>query len=235
MPTDAMNVLVDDTDPLVHYSSGWQRPSSGKPQEYNSTTHESLSPDEPATFSFTGTSITVFGTVANNGDAGMKISIDGRPSGSFDVDDQSTQGHNMRFWNASDLEDTLHTLTVIVDHKSLIGSTQTLFLDYFVYTMRSTAGKSVLIDDSETGVITYSPDWKPDTDSDGSLNRTQHVSQKDGSWVALCFEGTQISFFGAEIHATIRHYQWIPRSDENTADSKIHSFNRVFYLKEITP
>ncbi|KAF7334558.1 hypothetical protein MVEN_02285700 [Mycena venus] len=191
-----MNVLVDDSDPLVNYSTSWVRPSIGQSEEFNGTVHEPLALGESATLAFNGTSITVFGTIASNGDAGMHFSIDGGPPGSFDVDAQSAQGHNMRFWTSPALEDTLHNFTIIVDHDSLIGTTRTLFLDYFVYTTTSTAGKSVLIDDSETGVITYSPDWKADTNSDGSLNRTQHVTGSADSWVTLSFEGTQISFFG---------------------------------------
>ncbi|KAF7334560.1 hypothetical protein MVEN_02285900 [Mycena venus] len=195
-----MNVLVDDNNPLVQYSNysrGWRLPSgSGQPQEFNRTTHEPLSPDESATLAFNGTSITVFGTVANKGKARMNFSIDGRPSGSFEVDEGSAQGHNMRFWNASDLKDTLHNLSIIVDHDSLIRTSRTLFLDYFVYTTTSTAGKLVLIDDSDTALRYSKSGWHSQNDSDSSLERTQHFSDKGGSWVCLSFEGTQISLFG---------------------------------------
>jgi len=71
----------------------------------------------------------------------------------------------------------------------------TFFLDYFVYNTTSPAGKTMLFDDSDTS-LTYSADWQANNDSDGSLERTEHVS-KAGASVALSFEGTQISVIGS--------------------------------------
>ncbi|KAF8158787.1 hypothetical protein K438DRAFT_2026036 [Mycena galopus ATCC 62051] len=166
----------------------------GRPRGF--TVREPLALGETATLAFNGTYIAVYGTVASNGSAGWNFSIDGRPSGAFIVTEQSAPGNNIPFWNSSALEDAAHTLTIVVDHDSKISNARTLFLDYFVYNTTSTAEKSVLIDDSETVVITYSPDWQACNDCDSNLQRTQHVSGADGSSVALCFEGTQISLFG---------------------------------------
>jgi hypothetical protein len=134
----------------------------------------------------------VFGTVRDNGQARMNFTIDnGGTSGSFDVPELTRSGptHNKLFWASPALEGAAHTLSIIVDQDSNLDNQQTLFLDYFVYTTTSTGRKSVLVDDSDIRV-TYSQDWDFQNDSDASLERTQHVSTSDGSWVSLTFEGS---------------------------------------------
>ncbi|KAF7344155.1 hypothetical protein MVEN_01705700 [Mycena venus] len=198
-----MNILVDDDDPLVQYLSGWR--SAGHAPEFNGTTHASVTLGKPATLTFEGTSIMVFGTVRDNGQAKMNFTIDnGGTSGSFDIPELSRSGpiHNKLFWTSPALEEAAHTLSIIVDHDSNLDNEQTLFLDYFVYTTTSTARKSVLIDDSDTRV-TYSQDWDAQNNSDASLERTQHVSTSGGAWVSLTFEGTQISLIGTGSVASV--------------------------------
>ncbi|KAJ6479667.1 hypothetical protein C8R45DRAFT_355244 [Mycena sanguinolenta] len=191
-----MSVLVDDNDPSVQYNSpsGWVR--FGEAPEFDGTTHASGTQGDTARFSFEGTSIAVFGTVGNEGQARLNFSIDDAAPGLFGVSTTSRPEalHNMLFWTSPLLEETEHTLTVTVDPNSNIS----LFLDYFVYTTTSTAGKALLVDDSD-GSITYSAGWQARNDSDTSLERTEHVSEAVGSWASLSFQGTGISLFGSSI------------------------------------
>jgi hypothetical protein len=195
----------------------------------------------------------VFGTVRADGQARMNFSIDdGRASGSFDVPEsnRSAPAHNKLFWTSAALEEASHTLSIIVDHDSNLDNKQTLFLDYFVYTTTSTTRKSVLIDDSDTRV-TYSQDWEAQNDSDGSLERTQHVSTSAGSWVSLAFEGSHsyLPFFecdslfiqGLRYHLLGRG-PWHPSSStdprrrwHHNLRVLSHSFNRLCCLRRPTP
>ncbi|KAF7362780.1 hypothetical protein MVEN_00627700 [Mycena venus] len=186
-----MNVIVDDDDIAVQYSANWRL--QGLPPSYEGTEHSALAAGESATLVFRGTSIMVFGTVAGGGQARMDFSIDGKPSGSFDTQTLTGGGRNQRFFTSAALEDALHTLTLVDNDSNL--EFRTLFLDYFVYTTTSTAGKLVLIDDTDT-VLTYSPGWKAITNTTGSLESTQHVAPLTASWVALSFEGIRISLIG---------------------------------------
>jgi hypothetical protein len=52
-----------------------------------------------------------------------------------------------------------------------------------------------LFDDNDAS-LAYSPDWQANTNSDSGLQGTEHVGTSVGAWVALSFEGTQISLFG---------------------------------------
>jgi len=108
--------------------------------------------------------------------------------------------HNLLFWTSPVFPEASHRLVVTVDQDTSLGASvnplnRTFFLDYFVYNTTSTAGKPVVIDDSDASVK-YSTEWKAVNDSDSSLERTEHVSGAVGSAVALSFEGTQISLIG---------------------------------------
>ncbi|KAF7334551.1 hypothetical protein MVEN_02285000 [Mycena venus] len=95
-----------------------------------------------------------------------------------------------------------HQLVVTIDQDVPLPTAnplnRTFFLDYFVYTTTSAAGKTVLIDDNDRSV-TYSDsdNWQSSDDSDDCLERTNHVSMSAGSWVAVPFNGTQISLISA--------------------------------------
>jgi len=190
-----MSVIVDDNDPLVQYNGGWIR-HNGKPIEFEATTHASQTPGDTATLKFDGTSMSVYGTIAP-GQARMNFSIDGVEPSSFDAQASNTT-HNVHFWTSLPLQETSHTLTIAVDNdiRSEGNEIGTLFLDYFVYKTVSAGERTTLIDDSDPSVI-YSPDWQTVNDCDSCLEGTKHVSPLGGSWVALNFEGSNISLNGS--------------------------------------
>jgi len=179
---------------LVQYNppSGWIR--EGKAPEFDVTTHASPTPGDTAELTFQGTSISVYGSLAGgNGQSQMNFTIDGAMSGSYQTPQTPRPHgvHNSLFFTSAALEEASHTLTITVDQDPS-NPNATIFLDYFVYTTASPAGRTMLIDDSNTN-LTYSPDWQTINDCDNCLEGTQHISESPGAWVAFTFEGTQIS------------------------------------------
>ncbi|KAJ6511172.1 hypothetical protein C8R45DRAFT_1207865 [Mycena sanguinolenta] len=186
-----MSVLIDDNSPLVQYSlpGGWA--TTGEAPDFNSTTHASATSGDTATLVFEG---------PNAGHSILNFSIDGMDIGSFQPPpvpaDNSGGLNNQLFWTSPVFNETSHTLVVTVDKDSSLGVlSATFFLDYFIYNTTSTAGKALLIDDTDASV-TYSPGWQSSNDDSNSLEGTNHVSTSVESWAAASFNGTGISLFG---------------------------------------
>ncbi|KAF7351993.1 hypothetical protein MVEN_01161500 [Mycena venus] len=192
-----MSVLIDDSDPLVQYNSpgGWI--VTGVVHEFELTTHASATPGDTAALAFDGTSISVYGSIAESaGQSRLNFSIDGVMVGSYQAPEVDHAIHNLLFWTSPVLKEASHQLVITVDQDSSTDSLdRSIFLDYFIYNTTSAAGKTVLLDDNDAS-LAYSPDWQANTDSDSSLQGTEHVSTSAGAWVSLSFEGTQISLFG---------------------------------------
>lgn len=210
-----MNVLVDDSDPLVQYSNhskGWVQPHPSKvqPNQFNRTVREPLALGETATLAFEGRPCLCYCAVlCQNEGIQERLSLSLEPLRAMDQPDGislSTAGRWAHLTSTSNLRWAITLFSGNLRRSRMqctpLQSSWTMTRNfvrtgpfsstaYFVYNTTSTAGKSVLIDDSETGVITYSPDWQAYNDSDGGLQRTQHVSGVGGSSVALCFEGAR--------------------------------------------
>ncbi|KAF7334561.1 Right-handed parallel beta-helix repeat-containing protein [Mycena venus] len=202
-----MSILIDDDDPLVLYNSpgGWAKHGKGS-VEFDGTTHASGTHGDTATLAFEGTSISVYGTLAPSlGQSRMNFSVDGVEAGSYIGPQVPAASHNLLFWTSPVYPQGSHQLVVTIDQDVPLTAVnplnRTFFLDYFVYTTTSAAGKTVLIDDNDRSV-TYSDsdNWQSSDDSDDSdscLERTKHTTKSAGSWVAVPFNGTQISLIGA--------------------------------------
>ncbi|KAF7361050.1 hypothetical protein MSAN_01135700 [Mycena sanguinolenta] len=205
-----MSILLDDSDPLVQYlpTGGWS--TSGETPEFEATAHASATLGATANLTFEGTSISVYGSIApNSGHSSLNFSIDG-----VDIDSYrrpvSNAVHNQLFWKSPVFNETQHTLVVtVLDSDSESRGMHdpfrnpAFYLDYFIYNTTSTAGKTLLIDDTDASV-TYSADgWRSDNDTDTCLESTQHVSASVGSWAAVSFNGTGISVVGSASQASI--------------------------------
>ncbi|KAJ6511173.1 hypothetical protein C8R45DRAFT_859041 [Mycena sanguinolenta] len=207
-----MSVLVDDSDPLVQYQppGGWS--TSGEAPEFEATAHASATPGDTATLVFEGISIGVYGSVApSSGHSSLNFSIDGMDMGSYTAPPVLNAVHNRLFWTSPVLNETQHTLVITVNHMHVVSNknqmhpsqSPILYLDYFIYNTTSTAGKMLLIDDTD-GSVTYSPDgWVSSNSSDNCLESTQHVSASVGSWAVASFNGTGISVVGSASQASI--------------------------------
>ncbi|KAJ6590675.1 hypothetical protein DFH09DRAFT_1307213 [Mycena vulgaris] len=190
-----MSVLIDDDNPLVLYNlpGGWAKKGNSS-SEFEATTHVSGTRGDTATLAFEGTSISVYGTIGfSAGQSRLNFSVDSTEAGSYIPPQLPVATHNLIFWTSPIYPQGSHQLVVTIDLNPL---NRTFFLDYFVYTTTSTAGKTVLIDDNDRNV-TYSDNWQNSNDSDDCLERTKHVSKSAGSWVVVPFDGTQISLIGA--------------------------------------
>ncbi|KAF8152684.1 hypothetical protein K438DRAFT_1987838 [Mycena galopus ATCC 62051] len=183
-----MNILIDDSDPLLQYSSpgGWS--VTGEVLQFEQTGHAS------ATLRLREPLSVFYGSIAD-GEARLDFSINGVVVGSYQCSDVDHAIHNQLFWTSPVLAETSHQLLVTVDQDSSMDSSdRSIFLHYFVYNTTSAVGKLVLFDNNDTS-LAYSPDWQANTDSDSSLQGTEHVSMSAGAWVALSFAGTRILLF----------------------------------------
>ncbi|KAF8064018.1 hypothetical protein FPV67DRAFT_1782385 [Lyophyllum atratum] len=125
----ANKVFVDDTDQRVVYSGGWF--IGGSKDEFGYTTHGTTFAGSTATFTFTGSSVTVFGTIPNRGAARnpttSTYSIDGSKPVQFTASHLSDGvQYKQEFFHSPQLPQGQHTLTIT-------STTDNTFfwLDYF--------------------------------------------------------------------------------------------------------
>ncbi|KAG6847796.1 hypothetical protein H0H93_005942 [Arthromyces matolae] len=148
-PLSGQTLIVDDDDPAIAYSGSWARktgrfhsppdPSSGQP--YGNVTHESASPGASATFTFFGSSISVYSVFdySHLGSTTVTYLLDSTASTKFyDVTSDSPeyqQGYlqrvNTLLWSSGTISAGEHTLKI-----ELTSTTNgaALVLDYLVYT-----------------------------------------------------------------------------------------------------
>ncbi|KAJ7482948.1 hypothetical protein B0H11DRAFT_1807255 [Mycena galericulata] len=189
-----MSVIVDDHDPRVQYtpSTGWT--TKGKPVEYMSTTTASTTPGNTATFSFEGTSLTVYGTVGPSKGQGatMSFSIDNELPTTFTAPgSNSSTVHHEVLWDSGTLADGNHTLLITQTSK-----VEQIFLDYFLYETTSTAGQTIFVDDNDDS-MKFSSNWALAPSSEELFQNTGHVCQESECTLSFTFEGTSLQLYGA--------------------------------------
>jgi len=193
-----MSVIVDDRDSSIQYIPSWRNKGLGLPVEFRSTTSQPGVTGDKAQFTFNGTFVSVYGTFGPSADDGsedgtsMAFSVDGGDVVTFTVPLPTTSAtQHQLFYSSPVLSQGSHTL--------LIESAQSgsdIFFDYLLYdaAQASTAGKTLFVDDNESGVE-YSPGWQLNT-LESYFMHTAHFSESPGSWVSCTFEGTLLSMFG---------------------------------------
>ncbi|KAF8064350.1 hypothetical protein FPV67DRAFT_216773 [Lyophyllum atratum] len=153
----ANTVIVDDRDARIAYSSGWF--SSGGPNEFDSTTHGSRAAGVKATFRFTGSSVAVYGTVADSGvykDPPISTySIDGSSSVTYSAVPGSKAQYKQRYFQSPDLSDGEHTLVIT----STVANAY-FWLDYLEFAPAVEAPPAPAPQDPVTTVVTT---VKPET------------------------------------------------------------------------
>ncbi|KAJ7927621.1 hypothetical protein B0H13DRAFT_2312255 [Mycena leptocephala] len=202
-------VVVDDTDLAIRYGSeGWfvADPSvltkGNWGPIYNGTSHATASADSTLSFPFTGTSITVRGSVIvstdtnNVTDPTWTCSIDGIeiPSSTFQYAE-----NNWPLCRQNQMASGAHTLTIQVKSKG-----QPFYIDGLSYTPPPEAvfPSAVLVYSDSDPALSYSAGW---TEADGMSTQTA------GSYVTLSFHGTSTTLFAnipgqGPPNATIAHY-----------------------------
>ncbi|KAJ7320796.1 hypothetical protein DFH08DRAFT_754014 [Mycena albidolilacea] len=189
--------IVDDRDPLIQYSGSWV--PGGAPVEFDSTTMTTVDAGSTATFSFIGTSVTVYATVASKT---LEIQpiwsfvVDGTVTGTYTPNNIPPDGvHHQVLWtsSASPLQNGSHTL-VITQSQAASGSNKVIFMDYITYTTTSASVESYFIDDRDPQ-IKYTPAWRQ-FGSDGDFEHTSQATSSVGDFLTFTFEGKSITFYG---------------------------------------
>ncbi|KAG8698373.1 hypothetical protein FRC09_007262, partial [Ceratobasidium sp. 395] len=126
VPSEAL--FVDDTDPLLVYTSNWTTDSTSQfGSFYGGTQHVCTTQGDSATLKFTGTAVWYFGN-ANKRHGNIQIQVDGGHSETV-----STYGQNLTqqhlHWSKTDLSDREHT--VVLTHADQNGVAMTI--DFFRY------------------------------------------------------------------------------------------------------
>ncbi|KAJ7237800.1 hypothetical protein C8J57DRAFT_1566670 [Mycena rebaudengoi] len=175
--------IVDERDTNLRYSGSWQ--DAGSPQEFNSTTRFSQVPGSAVSFTFIGTSITVYGTVAawNPPLASWEFAIDGAKVGEYEPVGLTADIHHEAIWTSPTIASSSHTLTITQSAAQSLG---VLFLDYLMYTT-SAAVNAYFIDDRDPR-ITYTPSWRR-FGSDPDFQHTSQGSTSAGDKFSFEFEG----------------------------------------------
>ncbi|KAJ7094736.1 hypothetical protein B0H15DRAFT_137060 [Mycena belliarum] len=190
-----MGVIVDDRDASLQTHGPWKHTSAGTVEYFSGTTSSGTS-GATAEFTFVGTSVGVFGTVAPGTGATLEFSVDHGPSSSFPVQSQNSALFHQRFFMSGPLSDGNHTLYINLTSPSSQG----IGLDYFLYNTTSTSGKTLFIDNSDTRMQYSTAGWKKSTEISGPniktsvslegllFNEAAHVSTGAGSTVSFEFE-----------------------------------------------
>ncbi|KAJ7431634.1 hypothetical protein B0H11DRAFT_2129449 [Mycena galericulata] len=192
--------IIDDHDPLIVYSGPWI--TQGSSEEFKDTTSVSVTVGASASFTFVGTSITAYGTVAavNPPNASMSFVVDGSIKGSYiPANGMSADIHHTALWESPALSDGSHTLVIT---QTAAQVAPVIFLDYFEYNTTATAVSAYFIDDRDSR-ITYTPLWSF-FGSDGDFQHTSQGSNAMGDSFSLAFEGKAVSFYGGITDLTMK-------------------------------
>ncbi|KAI0340849.1 hypothetical protein BDW22DRAFT_355577 [Trametopsis cervina] len=128
-------LIVDDQDPRVQYSSGWENVASSS-AEYDSTKSGATSAGQTASFTFTGTGVEVYGSLGSIDVYGRPVttySVDGGRSSTYQapVLDPGLVELHVMFYRSPPLSPGQHTLVITNTN----GTKPTEYwLDYIVYT-----------------------------------------------------------------------------------------------------
>ncbi|KAJ7061514.1 hypothetical protein C8F01DRAFT_141782 [Mycena amicta] len=186
-----MQVILDDRDSSVNYSSGWTFAGLG---EFDATTSNPKRQGATAQMSFNGTSITVFGTVqSGNGSSTLAFSVDDGPAIQFSAVNKKTSAtrHQLLFAYASLARE--HILNITYTNAGV----NQISLDYFIYNTTSTTGRQTVFVDDVNPVVHYSPTgWTKNSSAEYFQGGT-HLTEIPGSWVMVTFQGDLLTLHGA--------------------------------------
>ncbi|KAJ7717018.1 hypothetical protein B0H16DRAFT_448431 [Mycena metata] len=184
-------VIVDDRNPLITYSGSWAQ--AGGSIEFDSTTTCSTKEGSSASFTFTGTSVTVYSTLAaqKTPNVTMSFAVDTTTTGTFTVPSLTSDVHHQSIWASPILENGTHTLVIT---QTEAQSACVVYLDYILYQTTSDTAGPYFIDDTDPR-ITYTPSWTS-AGLDYDFLHSTHGSVGEGDSFSFTFEGRAISFFG---------------------------------------
>ncbi|KAF8179577.1 hypothetical protein K438DRAFT_1768937 [Mycena galopus ATCC 62051] len=211
------SVIIDDKNPLILYSAGWE--TGGTSVEFSGTTSWTPSQESTATFTFvgkfrpvnhdillltlcTGSAITIFGSIRATfaPQATMNFAVDNEFSGAYTAGSVITTIHHQPFWTSPALSEGVHTLVITQGEAMGPSTLGPIFLDYLIYNTLSPTAGPYFIDDSNAR-ITYNPPWQK-IQEDTSMEHTSHASTSAGDSFSLQFEGQSIQVYGTFSNGT---------------------------------
>lgn len=196
------SLIVDDADPNISYSGDWKAigPITDRSHEYNGTLHRGDANGQTMSYSFTGTTITVYGSLdspsrTRKGLPGVEFQVDTLPSqqinatGSIKHNLNSLTTHQPVYQSPNLIEGT-HTITITVTNSTANGPY--FYFDFFtVKTEKKSVSGQVLVDSRDES-IQYVPQWARAGVPEEYM-QTTNVSPGTGSFSTLNFNGTWIS------------------------------------------
>ncbi|KAF7292716.1 hypothetical protein MIND_01169900 [Mycena indigotica] len=199
--TTPRRIFVDDTDPSIHYSANQWFPHDVNQLKignlgpvWNGTTRSTIANGASMSFTFSGTSVSLLGSIIVTMDA------QGNPDPTWlcTVDGIAiSNGTNPLFnfpennWNLCDQTTLLpgpHTLKVNIQTKG-----QPFYVDSIVYTPTPDVSIDGAVLEYTAGdpAITYGPGWQFYTVED-----KENITQTNGAQVAFNFHGTAVALTG---------------------------------------
>lgn len=212
-------LIVDDTDTSISYSGDWKilGPLYKYSNEYNGTVHRGDTNGQSLSYTFTGTSIMVYGTLdmpATKGLAGVTFQIDSlspqmiNATGTLTNNINKTVSHTA-IYKSPNLVDGTHTLNINVTEASMDGPY--FFFDFFTIETGQDSMAGHIIVDNLGGGVQYIPTFVRDgtpNDYSGTNNR----SPANGSSATFSFIGGYLvhPFFPANLVPFLRLHLHLP-------------------------
>ncbi|KAL0570816.1 hypothetical protein V5O48_011131 [Marasmius crinis-equi] len=204
MSTAPGPAIIDDRDSAVRWSGPtWFEGKSDR--LFGGTCKFSRVAGVNGTLSFSGTSVTVYGSTFTTANASMTFRLDNDKEVAYNVRANSTPAffHHQVLWQSPKLTDTEHTLVITQKTNLTEGQDTVICPDFFTYVPSEsaiTANTSYLLDDQDSRVK-YSGSWTTSVGERNELmDQTGMFSEVTGSSFELEFEGAGIQVYGAVYH-----------------------------------
>ncbi|KAI0650964.1 hypothetical protein C8Q79DRAFT_924094 [Trametes meyenii] len=173
-------VLVDDSNPIVQYQSGWDW-QPGVSVEVDGTRHQAKIAGITASLAFTGSGIQVVGTLGPSDSYGQPkttYTIDNKLVGSYDAPftPSGTTLYNVTFFSIGNLQHGDHEIVITNTDGT---SPNAFFLDYFL--VDPSAAPAVVASPPAAATTPQSTAPSPTTPSSPTLTTTHTVTQSPPS------------------------------------------------------
>ncbi|KAJ7439102.1 hypothetical protein FB451DRAFT_1378068 [Mycena latifolia] len=186
------NVAIVDERGL-DYAGSWV--DGGSQGEFQGTTRWSGTQGSTASFSFAGTSVSVFGSVSavQSPQVSFTFLVDNTTQGTYSPPTgMSADLHHELFWASPALDDSQHTI-VITQTQAQPDGLSVIYLDYLMWNTTSVDVPAYFIDDRDPRVV-YTPAWRL-FGSDLDFMHTSQGSSTTGDSLTLQFDGIAISHY----------------------------------------
>lgn len=197
----ATTVIVDDTDPAIHYVGPWSLAGNvaAESNEFNSTVHVANDNSSSLTYEFNGSRISVYCTLdspASRGIPAATYSLDNftptRSNGLNMSEILDVQSH-LLLYQSPPLVAGAHTLNISLSNMTSSGPK--FYLDFFTVDVASATSPFNVIVDDQNPAISYSGNWTDSHSFNGFLG-TDSLADLGGANATFTFIGQAIDVYG---------------------------------------